>query len=90
MDFGERVLHLCFAKSGCTSAKLSKTSFQVLHSVCTDIASPSQAAPQQNFRKQVFKFCIRFALTLLRQVRLHLSIALESKLSSLCIRFALT
>ena len=27
---------------------------------------------------------------LLRQVRLHLSIALESKLSSLCIRFALT
>ena len=37
MDFGERVLHLCFAKSGCTSAKLSKTSFQVLHSVCTDM-----------------------------------------------------
>ena len=27
---------------------------------------------------------------LLREVRLHLSIALESKLSSLCIRFALT
>ncbi|MEE0526794.1 MAG: hypothetical protein UDG28_02185, partial [Prevotellamassilia sp.] len=33
---------------------------------------------------------IRFALTLLREVRLHLSIALESKLSSLFIRFALT
>ena len=25
----------------------------------------SQAAPQHNFRKRVFKFCIRFALTLL-------------------------
>ena len=34
--------------------------------------------------------CIRFALTLLREVRLHLSIAHASKLASLCIRFALT
>ena len=31
-------LTLPTAKSGCTSAKFSKTSFQVLHSVCTDIA----------------------------------------------------
>ena len=57
---------------------------------CCIFASRSQAAPQHNFWKQVFKFCIRFALTLLCEVRRHLSIALESKLSSLCIRFALT
>ena len=50
----------------------------------------SQASPQHNFRKRVFKFCIRFALTLRCEVRLHLSIAFESQLSSLCIRFALT
>ena len=29
------------------------------------LLSRSQAAPQHNFRKRVFKFCIRFALTLL-------------------------
>ena len=33
---------------------------------------------------------IEVFFTLLREVGLHLSIALESKLSSLCIRFALT
>ena len=32
--------------------------------LCCIFASRSQAAPQHNFRKRVFKFCIRFALTL--------------------------
>ena len=31
----------------------------------------SQASHLQNFRKQVFKFCIRFALTLLREAKMQ-------------------
>ena len=56
-----------------------------LHSVCTDIALRSCTA----FACSALSHIARYA-PLLRQVRLHLSIALESKLSSLCIRFALT
>ena len=56
-----------------------------LHSVCTDIALRSCTA----FVCPALSHIARYA-PLLRQVRLHLSIAHASKLASLCIRFALT
>ena len=53
--------------------------------------SRSQAAPQQNFRKTSFQVLHSVGTDIAYgEVRLHLSIAFESQLSSLCVRFALT
>ena len=54
------------------------------------LLSRSQAAPQHNFRKRVFKFCIRFALTLLSRSQAAPQHNFRKRVFKFCIRFALT
>ena len=44
----------------------------------------------KRYRTKKFGFRVVHVVSLLRELRLHLSITFESQLSSLCIRFALT